>query len=202
MKGSMAGGSAKELWDEALSIIQQRVPKPSFDAWFRPLTLEGVEDGRVRVMIPNRFFKEWFEDHYAGLLKSTLEDLLFTKVEVSLRLPDSEAAEFMSSYGLTELGTKRVIRATSEVLGQMVFFTVGEKECRAWNIPRGATALQAAGAIHSDLEKHFIRAEVVAWDKLLETGGLAEARQTGVLRLEGKDYVAQDGEIIHIRHSG
>ena len=117
-------------------------------------------------------------------------------------LPDSEAAEFMSSYGLAELGTKRVIRATSEVLGQMVFFTVGEKECRAWNIPRGATALQAAGAIHSDLEKHFIRAEVVAWDKLLETGGLAEARQTGVLRLEGKDYVAQDGEIIHIRHSG
>src|SRR3990172_11410370 len=92
MKGSMAGGSAKELWDEALSIIQQRVPKPSFDAWFRPLTLEGVEDGRVRVLIPNRFFKEWFEDHYVGLLKSTLEDLLFTKVEISLRLPDSEAA--------------------------------------------------------------------------------------------------------------
>ena len=92
MKGSLVAASAKELWEEALSIIQQRVAKASFDAWFRPLTLEGVEDGRVRVLIPNRFFKEWFEDHYVGLLKSTLEDLLFTKVEISLRLPDSEAA--------------------------------------------------------------------------------------------------------------
>ncbi len=116
MKGHMVAASAKELWGEALSVIQQRVPKPSFDAWFRPLTLEGVEDGRVRVLIPNRFFKEWFEDHYVGLLKSTLEDLLFTKVEVNLRLPDSEAA----AAAAREEATRRPPRRPREDSGQFI----------------------------------------------------------------------------------
>ena len=125
------------------------------------------------------------------------------KLEAELaQLPDAEATEFLASYGLTEPGRDRLIRATHEILGLISFLTVSEKECRAWSIPRGSTALQAAGAIHSDLEKHFIRAEVIEWEKLLEAGSLAAARQKGTLRLEGKDYVVQDGEMVHIRHSG
>ena len=133
----------------------------------------------------------------------TLATAVSAKIEAELAMmTDSEAEEFLASYGLHESGRSRLLRATHELLGFIVFFTVSEKECRAWTIPRGATAVQAAGAIHSDLEKHFIRAEVVRWDELLEAGSLAAARQKGVLRLEGKDYVVQDGEIVHIRHSG
>ena len=125
------------------------------------------------------------------------------KLEAELAmLPESEAAEFMSGYGLTELGSKRILRATCELLDLITFFTLGDKECRAWNIPRGSTALQAAGAVHSDFEKHFIRAEVVAWERFLEVGGWAGVRPKGALKLEGKEYVVQDGEVINIRHSG
>ena len=79
---------------------------------------------------------------------------------------------------------------------------MGEDECRAWTIRSGRTALEAAGEIHSDLAKGFIRAEVVKYDDLVSSGGLPEARTRGVLKLEGKEYVVQDGEIVHIRHSG
>src|SRR5207237_9051949 len=115
---------------------------------------------------------------------NTLATAVSAKVEAELALlSDAEAEEFLKSYGLQESGRARLLRATHELLGYMVFFTVGEDECRAWTIPRGSTAVQAAGAIHSDLAKHFIRAEVVPWDQLLETGSLAAARQKGVLRL-------------------
>ncbi|HEY7679602.1 MAG TPA: redox-regulated ATPase YchF [Terriglobia bacterium] len=125
------------------------------------------------------------------------------KLEAELaQMPDAEAVEFLASYGLTEPGRDRLIRATHEILGLISFLTVGEKECRAWSLPRGSTALEAAASIHSDLAKHFIRAEVIEWGKLLEAGSFAAARQKGTLRLEGKDYVVQDGEICHIRHSG
>ncbi|HWP84257.1 MAG TPA: redox-regulated ATPase YchF [Terriglobia bacterium] len=125
------------------------------------------------------------------------------KLEAELAMmSEEEAKEFLASYGLKEPGRDRLVRAAHALLGLIVFFTVGEKECRAWSIPRGATAQQAAGVIHSDLEKHFIRAEVIPWNQLLEAGSLAAARQKGTLRLEGKDYVVQDGDICHIRHSG
>jgi ribosome-binding ATPase len=125
------------------------------------------------------------------------------KLEAELAMmSDEESKDFLASYGLKEPGRDRLVRAAHALLGLIVFFTVGETECRAWNIPRGATAQQAAGVIHTDLEKHFIRAEVIPWDQLLEAGSLAAARQKGTLRLEGKEYVVQDGDICHIRHSG
>jgi ribosome-binding ATPase len=125
------------------------------------------------------------------------------KVEAELsEMLDADAAEFLSSYGLRESGLTRLIRTTYALLGLISFFTIGEDECRAWTIPVNTRAVQAAGAIHSDLEKHFIRAETIRWDQLLEAGSEANARSKGILRLEGKDYIVQDGDVLHIRHSG
>ena len=125
------------------------------------------------------------------------------KVEAELaEMSDADAAEFLSSYGLKESGLVRLIRKTYDLLGLISFFTVGEDECRAWTIEKGTRAVNASGAIHSDLEKHFIRAEVIHWDTLLEAGSEANARAKGTLRLEGKDYVVKDGDVMHIRHSG
>jgi GTP-binding protein YchF len=125
------------------------------------------------------------------------------KVEAELaEMSDEEAAEFLSSYGLKESGLVRLIRKSYELLGLISFFTVGEDECRAWTVERGSKAQQAAGAIHTDLEKHFIRAETIHWDQLLEAGSEAAARAKGTLRLEGKDYAVKDGDVMHIRHSG
>ena len=125
------------------------------------------------------------------------------KVEAELaEMSDEDAAEFLSSYELTESGLVRLIRKSYELLGLISFFTVGEDECRAWTVERGSKAVNAAGAIHTDLEHHFIRAETIHWDQLLEAGSEAEARNRGTLRLEGKEYIVKDGDVMHIRHSG
>jgi GTP-binding protein YchF len=125
------------------------------------------------------------------------------KVEAELaEMDDEEAAEFLGSYGLNESGLVRLIRKSYELLGLISFFTAGEDECRAWTVPFGSKAPQAAGAIHSDLEHHFIRAETIRWDNLLSAGSEAAARAKGTLRLEGKEYIVQDGDVMHIRHSG
>jgi ribosome-binding ATPase YchF (GTP1/OBG family) len=125
------------------------------------------------------------------------------KVEAELaEMSDADAAEFLSSYGLTESGLARLIRKTYALLGLISFFTAGEDECRAWTIPVNTRAQQGAGAIHTDLEHHFIRAETIRWDALLEAGSEANARAKGTLRLEGKDYIVRDGDVMHIRHSG
>jgi len=125
------------------------------------------------------------------------------KVEAELaEMSDADAAEFLSSYGLKESGLLRLIRTTYALLGLISFFTAGEDECRAWTIPLHTRAVEAAGAIHTDLEKHFIRAETIRWDQLLDAGSEANARAHGTLRLEGREYIVQDGDVLHIRHSG
>jgi len=125
------------------------------------------------------------------------------KVEAELaEMEDDEAAEFLDGYGLTESGLVRLIRKSYELLGLASFFTVGEPETRAWTIPFNCRAQEAAGAIHSDLEHHFIRAETIHWDALLAAGSEAAARAQGTLRLEGKDYPVKDGDVLNIRHSG
>lgn len=122
------------------------------------------------------------------------------KLEMDLaQLPAEDAALFMEEYGIQELGLSRVIGYSYDLLGLQSFFTVGEDEVRAWTIRRGASAHESAGAIHTDLQKGFIRAEVVSYGDLIALGGLPEARSKGKLRLEGKEYIVQDGDIVHIR---
>ena len=124
------------------------------------------------------------------------------KIEAELvDLSDAEAAELMSAYGLTESGRDRLIEATYALLGLISFLTSGEPEVRAWTIVRGSTAQKAAGAIHSDIERGFIKAEVVNWEDLLAAGGWALARERAKVRLEGKEYIVRDGDVILFRHS-
>lgn len=122
------------------------------------------------------------------------------RLEMDLaQLPPEEAQDYLQEYGIEEPGLDRVIRLSYDLLGLISFFTVGPDEVRAWTARSGASAQEAAGVIHSDLQKGFIRAEVIAWDDLLALGGLSAARTAGKLRLEGKEYFVQDGEIVHVR---
>jgi hypothetical protein len=122
------------------------------------------------------------------------------KLEMEIaQLPPEDAAVFMAEYGIAEPGLNRMISISYDLLKLQSFFTVGDDEVRAWAIHRGATAHEAAGTVHTDMQKGFIRAEVVPFDDLVALGGMAEARAKGKLRLEGKEYIVQDGEIVHIR---
>ena len=109
-----------------------------------------------------------------------------------------EEAEFREAVGAGESGMNRIIRLSYDVVGLITFLTIGDDEVRAWELPKGTTASRAAGRIHTDFEQGFIRAEVVEFDDLVTCGGFAEARKRGVLRQEGKDYVVQDGDVMHV----
>jgi ribosome-binding ATPase len=114
-------------------------------------------------------------------------------------LPSEEKADFLKELGLPESGLDRMIRAGYQLLGLITYFTAGVKEVRAWTIPAGTKAPGAAGVIHSDFEKGFIRAEVIAYEEFVAAGGETGARERGVLRLEGKEYVVRDGDVMHFR---
>jgi GTP-binding protein YchF len=123
------------------------------------------------------------------------------KLEAELaELGPGEARQYLESFGLKESGLERLIAATYALLGLMSVLTGSETEVRAWAIPLHTPALKAAGAIHTDFEKKFIRAEVVNWKDLVESGGFAGARERGLLRVEGKDYIVKDGDVLLIRH--
>ena len=116
-----------------------------------------------------------------------------------IELDDEEKQEFLSEMGLDEPGLNRVIRAGHNLLGLQTYFTAGEKEVRSWTVKVGATAPQAAGVIHTDFEKGFIRAETVSYDDFVTFNGEHGAKEAGKLRLEGKDYIVQDGDVMHFR---
>jgi len=117
-------------------------------------------------------------------------------------MDEKEAAELLASYGLKEPGLNRLIHATYDLMGLTSFFTAGEPEVRAWTIHKNTNAVKAAGAIHSDIEKGFIRAEVVRWNDLVAAGSLGAAREKAQVKLEGKEYIVQEGDVILFRHSG
>ena len=123
------------------------------------------------------------------------------KIEAELaELSPEEAREYLTSYGLKDSALTRLISATYALLGLMSFLTAGETEVRAWTIPMNSPAQKAAGAIHSDFEKKFIRAEVVNWQALIDHHGYPGVREKGLLRLEGKEYIVKDGDVLVIRH--
>lgn len=115
------------------------------------------------------------------------------------QLDAEERAEFLSDLGLSETGLGRIIRAGYDLLDLITYFTVGPKECRAWTVTKGTKAPQAAGVIHTDFEKGFIRAETIAYSAYVEHGGEAGAKDAGLMRLEGKEYVVEDGDVLHFR---
>jgi GTP-binding protein YchF len=124
--------------------------------------------------------------------------VISARIEEELaQLPQDEAREFLAAMGLAEPGLDRLIRAAYALLGLQTFFTVGPKEARAWTIPRGTLAPAAAGVIHGDFERGFIRAETIAYDDYIACNGEAGAREAGKFRLEGKTYVVQDGDVLH-----
>jgi GTP-binding protein YchF len=124
------------------------------------------------------------------------------KIELEIaQLDPADGAAFMADLGLKESGLDRVIRASYDLLGYISFFTVGEDENRAWSIPRGTNAQNAAGEIHTDIQRGFIRAEVCRYDDLLKRGSIGGCRDNAELRLEGKEYIVADGDVINFRHA-
>lgn len=122
------------------------------------------------------------------------------KLEADIaQLAPEEAVLFLAEYNIEEPSLNRMIRLSYDLLGLQSFFTAGADECRAWTVHRGSTAPEAAGEIHSDLQKGFIRAEVISYDDLMALGGLTEAKAKGKLRLEGKEYIVKDGDVLNIR---
>lgn len=145
----------------------------------------------------NEFSARVFEKAAAESAKAVIVSAAIEAEIVTM--PPEDRAEFLSDLGLAETGLSRIIRAGYELLDLITFFTVGPKEARAWTVHRGAKAPQAAGAIHSDFERGFIRAETIAYDDYVRLGGEAGAREAGKLRAEGKEYVTQDGDIMLFR---
>jgi len=145
------------------------------------------------------------QEYAAGPLagrKHTAVTAVCGKIEAELaELPREEQRDYLASYGLAESGLERLISATYALLGLMSFLTAGEDEVRAWTVPVNSPAVKAAGAIHSDFEKKFIRAEVANWKALVDLEGYAGLREKGLLRLEGKEYLVKDGDVLVIRHS-
>lgn len=157
----------------------------------------GEDQAGELAAVEEKYRSEWLADEPGVALTAVCGSVESELAE----LPPEDAKEYLESYGLTEPGLNRMIRATYDLLGLMSFLTAGDTECRAWTIPRGSTAQKAAGAIHTDFEKKFIRAETIQWETLVELGGYTGAKEKGVLRLEGKEYIVQDGDVLVIRHS-
>jgi ribosome-binding ATPase YchF (GTP1/OBG family) len=130
---------------------------------------------------------------------SSLVAVMAAKIESEIaQLSAEDAAPFMEDLGIKEASRGRIIRLTYSLLGLFSFFTAGEDECRAWTVRHGATAVDAAGVIHSDLARGFIRAEVINWEDLVRVGSEAAGRKLGLLRTEGRTYEVQDGDTIHV----
>jgi hypothetical protein len=126
--------------------------------------------------------------------------VLCAAIEAEIALLDAgDRADFLRDLGLEEPGLNRVIRAGYRLLGLQSYFTAGPKECRAWTIRHGTTAPGAAGVIHTDFERGFIKAEVIGYDDFIACGGETKAKETGKLRIEGKEYVVRDGDVMHFR---
>jgi len=166
-------------------LLAANLPEDRVGEIGEPLPLLDIEPGEARQATDAVALSAKIEQEIAALAAESADD----------------AAAFLGDLGLDEPALDRLIRAAYRLLGLISFFTVGEDECRAWTVRRGTIARAAAGAIHSDLERGFIRAEVIPWEALLDAGSLNAGKEQGILRLEGKEYVVADGDVMHIRHA-
>jgi GTP-binding protein YchF len=200
------GGRDKAEVERELALFRRLQLTLSEEQPLRTLTLTPEDEKRISgyqfltrkpmLVILNlsegQAVPELFTDHHSLSLQGQLE------MEIA-QLPGDDAALFLQKYGIEEPDLNRVIRASYQMIGLQSFFTVGEDEVRAWTVRGGSKAPEAAGVVHSDLQKGFIRAEIIPVEDLLSLGGLPEAREQGKLRVEGKEYVVYDGDIMHVR---
>ncbi|MFA6305649.1 MAG: redox-regulated ATPase YchF [Candidatus Gracilibacteria bacterium] len=172
---------------------------------------EKIKDLSLLTMKPNFYIINLSEEEIKTADKKKFAEILDVKDENKIipvcakieeelgDLNEEEAYEYLKELGLKETGLNALIRTAYETLGLITYFTTGPKESRAWTIKKGTLAPQAAGVIHTDFEKGFIKAEIINWQKLLESGSEVHAKELGLLRIEGKEYTVQDGDSVHFR---
>ncbi|WP_456401442.1 redox-regulated ATPase YchF [Persephonella sp.] len=204
-----------QVLEKAKKILEDLKPLRSFTDQFEeeeidymrktvfPLTLKPV---MYVANIDEEYLPEGEGNEYVKSIKEKAEKenapvvVLCGKVEQELiEIPKEERGELLDAYGLSEPGLNKMIRTGFRLLDLITYFTAGEKEARAWTIKRGTKAPQAAGEIHSDFERGFIAAEVINYEDLIKAGSLQKAKEQGLLRIEGKDYIVHDGDVIHFR---
>lgn len=211
---SKGGGTPaeRELWHKEQALMERFKPQLEDGKPLRDLPLSHDELKMMRnlalvtakpqlvllntgdrtIADPNEIVKYSHHNTVLATIQGKLE------MELAQMSPE-DAQEFLKEYGISEPGLAKIIRLSYSLLGLQSFFTVGEDEVRAWTIPVGANAVDAAGTIHTDLARGFIRAEVISYEHLMAAGDMVEARKHGSLRLEGKEYIVQDGDILNIR---
>ncbi|HIS28676.1 MAG TPA: redox-regulated ATPase YchF, partial [Candidatus Avamphibacillus intestinigallinarum] len=184
---------ALEFSDEQARIVKGMhllTAKPTL--YVANVSEEEVGDGENNPLVQK--VKEYAEKEAAEVI------IVCAKVEEEIaELDDDEKGEFLEDLGIEESGLDQLIKASYHLLGFGTYFTAGEQEVRAWTFKKGMKAPQAAGIIHTDFERGFIRAETVSYDDLLAAGSMAKARDNGKVRLEGKEYIVEDGDVIHFR---
>lgn len=209
-RGREIGKEEKVLLERCRSSLEKEIPlralKLTSDG---KKTISGFQFLSLKptvavVNIDERCIGEKIDENLKNRCRNAEVEIAQLSAPVELevnQLGDSEREEFLSGFGIKEAGRGKLIRAVFEALDLISFFTIGEKEIRAWMIEKGSTALSAAGKVHTDMERGFIRAEVINFEEFAVIGSFEKARQEGKLRLEGKDYPVGDGDIIRFRFS-
>lgn len=175
---------------EVVAELQLLTHKPTF-------YVANVDEATIANVEENKHYRALVE--YAKAEGAKVVPICAALEEQIAELDPKDRPEFLESAGLVEPGLHSVVRTGYELLGLITYLTAGEKECRAWTVQKGATAPQAAGVIHSDFERGFIKAEVIWWEDLLALGSEAKCKEAGKLAIEGKEYVVRDGDVIHFR---
>ncbi len=175
---------------EIVDELQLLTSKPTF-------YVANVDEESVATVSENKYYQALL--HYAEAEGARVVPICAALESQIAELDPEDRPEFLQSAGLEEPGLNSVIRTGYELLGLLTFLTAGKKECRAWTVRKGATAPQAAGAIHTDFERGFIKAEVIWWEDLLNLGSEAKCKEAGKMGIEGKEYIVRDGDVIHFR---
>ena len=201
----LKGRSAKEGAGPEVATLERAAAALGDETLLSEAGLEADDESRLRGIAPLTL-KPWILvanlEEGAGIPVGLPDGTLGVYAEIeaeTVAMPEEEARSLLAEFGVKEPGLRSVIQSCYGALDLITFLTTGEDETRAWEVTRGATAPQAAGAIHTDLQRGFIRAEVVAYDDLVESGGWEAARRAGLLKVEGKDYVVREGDVLHVR---